>query len=140
MIWVCLLDCSRARPGLWKVVHFFLGFQQTSSTFTGFDWWTSSKIYNAWSHTEWMLVEMLLISQLFLESYHDLLLKCIHNALMNENKGCVCDTVALPFTLKSILRQKKNYGNSNKYFTTQKYNLQKIPLRETKILQDIITL
>jgi hypothetical protein len=25
----------------------------------------------------------------------------------------VCDTVALPFTLKSILRQKKNYGNSN---------------------------
>jgi hypothetical protein len=29
-----------------------------------------------------------------------------------ENKR-VCDTVALPFTLKSILRQKKNYGNSN---------------------------
>ncbi len=25
----------------------------------------------------------------------------------------VCHTVALPFTLKSILRQKKNYGNSN---------------------------
>jgi hypothetical protein len=25
----------------------------------------------------------------------------------------VCDTVAMPFTLKSILRQKKNYGNSN---------------------------
>jgi hypothetical protein len=32
--------------------------------------------------------------------------------------------VALPFTLKSILRQKKNDGNSN-YFTMQKYNLQK---------------
>jgi hypothetical protein len=29
------------------------------------------------------------------------------------NKGGVCDTGALPFTLKSILRQKKNYGNSN---------------------------
>jgi hypothetical protein len=30
------------------------------------------------------------------------------------NKGCVTPTVALPFTiLKSILRQKKNYGNSN---------------------------
>ncbi len=28
------------------------------------------------------------------------------------NKG-VCHTVALPFTLKSIRRQKKNYGNSN---------------------------
>jgi hypothetical protein len=25
----------------------------------------------------------------------------------------VCHIVALPFTLKSILRQKKNYGNSN---------------------------
>jgi hypothetical protein len=28
-------------------------------------------------------------------------------------KQGVCDTVALPFTLKSNLRQKKNYGNSN---------------------------
>jgi hypothetical protein len=27
-------------------------------------------------------------------------------------KQGVCRTVALPFTLKSILRQKKNYGNS----------------------------
>jgi hypothetical protein len=41
------------------------------------------------------------------------------------NKG-MCHTVALPFTLKSILRQKKkNYGNSNIYFTMQNYNLQK---------------
>jgi hypothetical protein len=30
----------------------------------------------------------------------------------NGNKG-VCHVVALPFTFKSILRQKKNYGNSN---------------------------
>jgi hypothetical protein len=36
----------------------------------------------------------------------------------------VCHILALPFTLKSILRQKKNYGNSNispcknKIFTT----------------------
>jgi hypothetical protein len=30
------------------------------------------------------------------------------------NKGWVCHTVALPFTLKiSVLRQKKNYENSN---------------------------
>jgi hypothetical protein len=28
-----------------------------------------------------------------------------------ENKGC--HTVALPLTLKGIVRQKKNYGNSN---------------------------
>jgi hypothetical protein len=27
-----------------------------------------------------------------------------------------------------------------KYFTMQKYNLQKFPLKETKILQDIITI
>jgi hypothetical protein len=42
---------------------------------------------------------------------------------------------------KYILRQKKkkNYGNSNIYFTMQKYNLQnENRLRETKILQDII--
>jgi len=29
------------------------------------------------------------------------------------NKGCVTHTVALPFTLKRSLKQKKNYGNSN---------------------------
>jgi len=28
-------------------------------------------------------------------------------------KQGVCHTMALPFTLKSILRQKKNYENSN---------------------------
>jgi hypothetical protein len=39
---------------------------------------------------------------------------------------------------KSILWQKKNNENS-KYFTMQKYNLQKSPPKETKILQDIIT-
>jgi hypothetical protein len=78
--------------------------------------------------------------------------------------------MALPFTLKSILMQKKNCGNSNisprvvshyglaiyiekyvkpkeelwklKDFTNaKKYNLpKKNPLKETKILQDIITL
>jgi hypothetical protein len=29
------------------------------------------------------------------------------------HKMKVCGTVALPFTFKSILRQNKNYGNSN---------------------------
>jgi hypothetical protein len=33
-------------------------------------------------------------------------------AFYNTKQG-VCHTVALPFTLKSILRQNKNYGNSN---------------------------
>jgi hypothetical protein len=45
--------------------------------------------------------------------------------------------VALPFTLKSIVRQKEEELWKFKYFTMQKYNLQKNPL---KILQDIITL
>jgi hypothetical protein len=39
----------------------------------------------------------------------------------NGKKKVVFHTVALPFTLKSILRQKKNYG-----FAMQKYNLQNI--------------
>ncbi len=50
----------------------------------------------------------------------------------------VCHTVTLPFTLKSILWQKKNYGNSN--ISPCKNNLifKKNPLKEIKILQDII--
>jgi hypothetical protein len=36
----------------------------------------------------------------------------------------VCHIVALPFTLKNILRQKRNYGNSN-ISPCKKYNLQK---------------
>jgi hypothetical protein len=36
-----------------------------------------------------------------------------HLTIGVENKHRVCHTVPLPFTLKSILRQKKNYGNSN---------------------------
>jgi hypothetical protein len=42
-------------------------------------------------------------------------------ALSSATRGvCVCDIVALPFTLKkkkkSILRQKKTYGNSNIFY------------------------
>jgi hypothetical protein len=43
----------------------------------------------------------------------------------------------LPFTLKSILRQKEELWKL-KYFTMQKYNLQKILQKKTKIFQDII--
>jgi hypothetical protein len=50
------------------------------------------------------------------------------------HKG-VCHTVALPFTLKSILRQKKNYGNSN--ISPCKNVIFK---KSSKIFQDIITL
>jgi hypothetical protein len=41
-------------------------------------------------------------------------------------KQGVCHTVALPFTLKSILRQKKNYQNSNISPCKNVPNLQKI--------------
>jgi len=45
--------------------------------------------------------------------------------------------IALPFTLKSILKAKHETWKL-KYFTMQKYI--KNPLKETKILHDIITL
>jgi hypothetical protein len=48
--------------------------------------------------------------------------------------------VALPFTLKSISREKEELWKL-KYFTMQKYTeASKSPPKETKILQDIITL
>jgi hypothetical protein len=62
------------------------------------------------------------------------------------NKQGVCHIMALPFTLKSILRQKKKYEFLKISIilciiqTLQKYNLQKNPLKETKMLQGIITL
>jgi hypothetical protein len=47
--------------------------------------------------------------------------------------------MALPLTLKSILQGKRRILWKLKYFTTQKYNLQKNPLKETNlILQAII--
>jgi hypothetical protein len=46
--------------------------------------------------------------------------------------------VALPFTLKKYLKAKEDIWKL-KYFTMQKYNVKKNPLKETKILQDIIT-
>jgi hypothetical protein len=55
------------------------------------------------------------------------------------NNGCVIHIVALPFTLKSMLiKEKEEELWKLKYFTIQKYNLQKNPLKkQTKILQDI---
>jgi hypothetical protein len=46
--------------------------------------------------------------------------------------------VALPFTLKYPKAKKELW--KLKYLTVQKNNLQKNPLKETKILQDITTL
>jgi hypothetical protein len=49
--------------------------------------------------------------------------------------------VALPLTLKTILKAKEGLWKL-KYFTMQKiyYSSKKNPLKETKTLQDIITL
>jgi hypothetical protein len=44
--------------------------------------------------------------------------------LLQRNKGCVTHTVALPFTLKTMGRQKKNDENSN-ISPCKSYNLQK---------------
>jgi hypothetical protein len=64
---------------------------------------------------------------------------CNLNSLVTkQNKECV--TLGLGHLhLKSILRKKKKKRRKFKYFTMQKYNLQKIPLQQTKILQYIIT-
>jgi hypothetical protein len=45
-------------------------------------------------------------------SFHPWVYCNTHKAFLNITKG-ICRSVALPFTLKSISRQKKNYGNSN---------------------------
>jgi uncharacterized HAD superfamily protein len=60
--------------------------------------------------------------------------------IIYEIKQGVCHTVALPFYIKKYLKATKEELWKLKYFTMQKYNLQKNPLKETKILQDIITL
>jgi hypothetical protein len=52
----------------------------------------------------------------------------------------MCHTMALPFCVKkSILMQKKNYGNSN-MLACKNIIFKKSSKKETKILQDIITL
>jgi hypothetical protein len=56
-----------------------------------------------------------------------------------KTKQGVCHTVALPFTLKSIFRQKKNDGNSN-ISPCKNIIFKKSYKKEIKILQDIITL
>jgi hypothetical protein len=54
----------------------------------------------------------------------------------SQRKQGVCHTVALPFTLKSILRKKNNY----QIIHHAKIQSSQNPLNETKILQDGITL
>jgi hypothetical protein len=48
-------------------------------------------------------------------------------------------TVGLAIYIEKYLKAKEELWKFN-YFTMQKYNLKKNPVKETKILQDIITL
>jgi len=48
-----------------------------------------------------------------------------------QNKGCVSHTVALPFTLKSILRQKTNHGNPE-IFSHEKNTILKKPCKRNQ--------
>jgi hypothetical protein len=58
---------------------------------------------------------------------------------LKENKGS--DEIFEKISLVEMNPQgKRRIMETLKYFTMQKYNLQKNPLKETKILQDIITL
>jgi hypothetical protein len=52
---------------------------------------------------------------------------------MQINKG-VCHTLALPFTLKSILRQKKNYDENSNISPCKNIIFKKSSKKETKIL------
>ncbi len=63
----------------------------------------------------------------------------IHTTHTTLNKGCVTHTVALPFTLKSILWQKKNNENSN-ISPCKNIIFKKSSEKKTKILQEIRTL
>jgi hypothetical protein len=51
----------------------------------------------------------------------------------------VCHHYGLAIYIKKYLKAKEELWKF-KYLTMQKYNLQKIPLKETKILQDISNL
>jgi len=55
---------------------------------------------------------------------------------MNKGSVTLC---ALAIYIMKYLKAKEEFWKL-KYFTMQKYNFQKNPLKETKILQDIITL
>ncbi len=72
-----------------------------------------------WRNPEWMLLWRSKEPHTYTHTHtHTLAFvesQAFCNLLPKPQKGCV----ALPFTLKSILRQKTNYGNS-KYFTMQK--------------------
>jgi hypothetical protein len=57
----------------------------------------------------------------------------------NFKQEGVCRIVALPIYIKKYLEAKEELWKF-KYFTVQKYDLQKNPLKETRFLEHVITL
>ncbi len=53
------------------------------------------------------------------------------NGTSTKTRGVSCHTVALPFYIKKYLKAKEEFWKL-KYFTMQKYNLQKNPLKENQ--------
>jgi len=63
----------------------------------------------------------------------------IENSIKISNKGCVTLCGLAIYNKKSILRQKKDYENSN-ISPCKNIIFIKNPQKETKIVQDIVTL
>jgi hypothetical protein len=61
-------------------------------------------------------------------------------AAQQQQQQGVCHTVALPFTLKSILRQNEELWKPKYFSPCKNLIFQKSSKKRTKILQDIITL
>jgi hypothetical protein len=84
--------------------------------------------------------QILQSEELLLHSHSNKLqmgVQAVAQFVLQKLNQAVCHTVALPFTLKTNLTTKEELWKL-KYFTMQKYSLQKNPLKETKILQDIL--
>jgi hypothetical protein len=74
--------------------------------------WKDSRIFGWWltlSFSQHVANGQSVVS--VIQFVQDIVLLCL--VLFGSETRGVCHTVALPLTLKSILRQMKNYGNSN---------------------------
>jgi len=65
--------------------------------------------------------------------------KCLSNNFEDSISTSGVPHCGIAIYIKKYLKAKEELWKL-KYFTMQKHNLQKNPLKETKILQDIITL
>ncbi len=106
---------------LWSLNTFFLIFHPSILLHMVFPSTTTHSVMN-------------LFFSFFFPFSFPLLLAFLFSLRMSVSHGTrgVCHTMALPFTLKKNYLNAKNELWKLKYFTMQKYNLQKKPLKETK--------